>query len=128
MVREAYVSRDGKEWLGTVTQVYSHFSFRIQMARRHGPFAGVGQNEPIKKLEGFSNLWEARVRHDGIQYRLFFRFATIAGRPAVVVDSGTTKKGRQLPRHVLERADRRLDAYIEALEEYPKLRELDRFR
>jgi hypothetical protein len=128
LVREAYVSRDGKEWLGTVTQVYSHFSFRIQMARRHGPYAGVSAHEPIKKLAGFSDLWEVRVQHGGDQYRLFFKFTPIAGRPAVVVDSGAMKKGRLLPRRVLERADRRLDAYIEALEQDPELRELDRFK
>lgn len=132
---EAYVSKDGVAWMlachpqeDVVAKVASDLIMRLQQVRAMGPLYGQDPGQPIKKLEAFDNLWESRVRHKTGWYRQFFRITTIAGRSAVVFIDGAVKKGSNLPRHVLEAADRRLDAYSAKLQADPALREADRVK
>lgn len=132
---EAYVSKDGKAWMTSchpqkdvVAKVASDLITRLQRVRTMGPLYGKDPGEPIKKLEGFDNLWESRVRHRTGWYRQFFRFTTVAGHAAAVFIDGAVKKGNNLPRHVLEAADRRLDAYTAELQDNPAQREADRVK
>lgn len=113
---------------GVPAELVSDLVVRIQKVRVLGELYGKDKDEPIKKLDGFDDLWESRVRHANERYRHFFKFASIAGRPSVVFDDGVAKKVRRLPRRVLERADRRLDAYIDELQTNPNAQERDRVR
>jgi hypothetical protein len=120
--RTAYVSRRGRDWMLTChpdpaarAEVISDLILRMQMAAALGPIYGADRGQPIRKLEGFENLWESRVRHASGWYRQFFRFTSIAGERAVVFVDGTKKASRRLPQHVLDAAARRLDLYVEAL-------------
>lgn len=126
-VRDAYVSPAGRAWMlnGVPAEPLSDLVVRIQKVRVLGELYGKDKDEPIKKLEGFDDLWESRVRHGNERYRQFFKFASIGGRRAVVFDDGTSKKTRRLPPRVLERADRRLDGYIDELQTHPHARERD---
>ena len=130
---EAYITLDGKRWMGAchpqcdvAGEVGADLVMRMEKTRALGPRYGGDPGSPIKKLAGFENLWESRVRHATGQYRQFFRFTQIRSRASVVFIDGTVKKGRSLPRHVLEAADRRLDAYVAALQADPLLRDSDR--
>lgn len=130
---EAYISLDGKQWMrachpqrDVAGVVGADLVIRMEMTRALGPGYGLVAGPPVKKLAGFDNLWESRVRHATGQYRQFFRFTQIAGRDSAVFIDGTAKKGRRLPRHVLESFDRRLNAYVAALEADPLLRDTDR--
>jgi hypothetical protein len=132
---DVYVSVGGTDWMTSChpqedvrAQVGSHLMTRIQRVRDMGALYGQDPGQPIKKLEGFDNLWESRVHHSTGWYRQFFRITTIAGRRAAVFVDGAVKKGADLPRYVLEAADRRLDVYVAELEAKPRLRESDRFR
>ncbi len=132
---EAYVSQDGVAWMigchpqdDVVAKVASDLIKRLQGVRALGPLYGQDTGRPIKKLEAFDNLWESRVRHKTGWYRQFFRFTPIAGRSAAVFINGAVKKGNNLPRHVLEAAERRLDAYTAELAASPTLQEADRVK
>lgn len=132
---EAYVSKDGKTWMTSchpqedvVAKVASDLIWRIQRVRDLGLLYGQDPGQPIKKLEAFDNLWESRVRHRTGWYRQFFRITTVAGHAAIVFIDGAVKKGNNLPRHVLEAADRRLDAYVAELQSNSSLRETDRVK
>jgi hypothetical protein len=132
-LNDAYVSDDGVAWMSschrqedTVRDVGRRLYKRIERVRDLGALYGRDPGQPIKKLEGFDNLWESRVHHSTGWYRQFFRITTIAGSRAVIFVGGAVKKGADLPRHVLVAADRRLDAYEAALEATPRLRETDR--
>jgi hypothetical protein len=119
--RDVYVSRRGKEWMSTchaqpdvLSEVFSDLIDRLLHVRAMGELYGKDPHEPIKKLEGFDNLWETRVRHRAGQFRQFFRFSAVAGRPAVIVVDGVAKKG-DLPRRELAVFNARLDRYELAL-------------
>lgn len=133
MTHQAYVSPGGKAWMKTchpqpdvLADIYVDLIFHINHIQVEGPAYGATAGEPIKKLRGFENLWETRVRHRAGQTRQFFRFVTIAGERAAIFVDGAAKKGRSLSRHVLEAADARLDAYQVELERQPASRERDR--
>jgi hypothetical protein len=133
MAHQAYVSPGGKAWMTTchpqqdvLAEIYVDLIFHINNVQIQGPFYGASAGQPIKRLQGFENLWESRVRHRAGQTRQFFRFVTIAGERAAIFVDGTAKKGRFVPRHVLEAADARLDAYEADLERQPASRERDR--
>jgi hypothetical protein len=111
-----------------VVEIASDLIYRIQMTRRLGELYGANAGEPIKKMDGFDNLWESRVRHPTGQYRQFFTFADIGGAPAMVYDRGTMKKRGRLPRKQLEVAEARLNAYVHELETNSYRREQDRIR
>lgn len=130
---DAYLSDEGIAWMSkchrqedVVRDVGKRLYKRIQRVRDMGALYGQDPGQPIKKLEGFDNLWESRVHHSTGWYRQFFRFTTIGGRRAVIFVDGAVKKGADLPRHILAAADRRLDAYQSALEADLRLRETDR--
>ena len=132
---EAYVSKDGVTWMthchpqgDVVAKVASDLITRLQRVRAMGALYGQDPGQPIKKLEAFDNLWESRVRHRTGRYRQFFRITTVGGHAAVVFIDGAVKKGNNLPRHVLEAADRRLDAYLAELQSNPAVREADRVK
>ncbi|MBA2719044.1 MAG: hypothetical protein H0U52_07375 [Chloroflexi bacterium] len=132
MAHQAYVSPGGKAWMKTchpqqdvLAGIYVDLIFHIHHVQIQGRFYGASAGEPIKKLQGFENLWESRVRHRAGQARQFFRFVTIAGERAAIFVDGTAKKGRLLSRHVLEAANARLDAYQVELERQPASRERD---
>jgi hypothetical protein len=111
-----------------VGEVASDLVFRIQMTRRVGRLYGANAGEPIKKIDGFDNLWESRVRHHTGQYRQFFAFVDIGGEPALVYDRGMVKRRGRLPRKQLEVAEARLAVYIHELETNSYRREQDRIR
>ncbi len=132
-LNDAYVSDDGVAWMSSchrqedvVRNVGTRLYKRIERVRDMGALYGRDPGQPIKKLEGFDNLWESRVHHSTGWYRQFFRITTIGGRRAVIFVDGAVKKGAELPRYVLAAADRRLDAYEAALESNPSLRQTDR--
>lgn len=135
MAHQAYVSPGGKAWMRTchpqpdaLAELLDGLIFHIQHVIVQGPLYGASGGEPIKKLQGFDNLWESRVRHRAGQARQFFRFATITGERAAIFVDGTAKKGRLLPLHVLQAANVRLDAYEIELESRSASRERDRVR
>jgi hypothetical protein len=132
---EVYVSPAGREWMmslsrdqGVLAAVLSDLVLRLQKVRELGPLYGADPGRPIRKLDGFENLWESRVRHRRTQYRQFFRFTTIAGRQAAVFIGGTQKRGAALPRHALETATRQLDDYIAELAVSQPQQDTDRAR
>jgi Phage derived protein Gp49-like (DUF891) len=114
--------------LEIVAEVVSDLVYRIQMTRRLGELYGANAGEPIKKMDGFANLWESRVRHPTGQYRQFFAFVDIDGVPSLVYDRGMVKRRGQLPRKQLEVANTRLATYIHELETNSDRRERDRIR
>lgn len=114
--------------LEVVAEVASDLVYRIQMTRRLGELYGANAGAPIKKMDGFADLWESRVRHPTGQYRQFFAFVDINGAPSLVYDRGIVKRRGRLPRQQLEVADARLAAYIHELESDPHRREQDRIR
>lgn len=108
-----------------VVTVANALIIRIRKIQALGELYGADHGRPIRKLEGFENLWESRVQHPTGWYRQFFRFVSINGQAAAVFVDGVTKKGRNLPRHVLEAADRRLDAYLSELRADPAVQQRD---
>jgi len=115
--RDLYVSRRGKQWMmschaqpDVLTAVLSDLVDRLLHVRAMGEIYGKDPGEPIKKLEGFENLWESRVRHRAGRFRQFFRFTSVAGRPAAIAVDGVTKKG-DLPHRELATFNARLDRY-----------------
>lgn len=133
--RMAYVSPGGSDWMTSchpeataLADILNDLITRIQMVQKLGPLYGADPGQPIRKLEGFDDLWETRIRHASGWYRQFFRFASIAGDSSAVFIDGTKKTRRQLPRHVLQAAERRLDLYVEALGASPRVRDRDRLR
>ena len=133
--RRAYISPGGRDWMtnchpepNALADILNDLILRIQKIQALGPLYGADPGQPIRKLEGFDNLWETRVRHASGWYRQFFRFVSIAGESSAVFIDGTKKSRRQLPRHALQAADRRLDLYVESLTEDPSIRDLHRLR
>jgi hypothetical protein len=131
---DAYVSDRGKKWMtgchpqpDVVAEVASDLIHRIKKTRELGPLYGRDKDDPIKKLQGFENLWESRVRHATGIYRQFFRFASVNGKRSVVFVDGVLKKGRSLSRQELVTFDRRLDAYVDDLSD-PQIRKKDLVR
>ena len=110
--------------LDVVAEVASDLIHRIKKTQELGPLYGRDKDDPIKKLQGFENLWESRVRHATGTYRQFFRFASVDGRRAAVFVDGTVKKSRSLTRQEMVTFDRRLDAYLDDLTD-PKIRTKD---
>jgi hypothetical protein len=131
---DAYVSDRGKKWMtachpqpDVVAEVASDLIHRIRKTRELGPLYGREKDDPIKKLQGFENLWESRVRHATGIYRQFFRFASVNGSRSVVFVDGVVKKSRLLSRQELVTFDRRLDAYLDDLSD-PQIRTKDLVR
>lgn len=132
---EIYLSKGAKAWLKSchrqpdvLGEVMSDFCVRYQGVADLGELYGANKDQPIKKLEGFADLWEARVRHPTGLYRQFFRFVSIEHRRAAAFVDGAVKKGRFLPRSYLEAVNRRLDTYVAQLKEDATLRSSDRMR
>lgn len=111
-----------------VATVANALIIRIQNVQVLGELYGANKDRPIRKLEGFDNLWESRVRHPTGWYRQFFRFVSINRQAAAIFIDGVTKKERSLPRHVLEAANRRLDTYVAELLATPSIQTKDRVR
>lgn len=115
---EVFISPEGRAWMTTCHSDQKLLGYlldklitRLQMVQALGELYGADGNHPIKKLEGFENLWETRVRKGRINSRQFFRFTRIGGRRAAVVIDGALKQGDELPRNVMEAANARLDKY-----------------
>jgi hypothetical protein len=132
---DVYVSREVREWMTSchpdddvVATVASAFAFRLQKLAALARLYGKEANDPVKKLQGFRELWEARVRHPTGAYRLFFTFASVGGPEVIAVGDHAVKKGRSLSRRQLQAAERRVDRYVAALAADPRLRDRDRMR
>lgn len=130
-----YLSEDAGTWLGSchpqddvVADVASKFIYRLQKVAELGRLYGKEAGDPIKKLEGFDELWEVRVRHSTGWYRLFFAFAEISGEHSAAFDYGLVKKERNAPRHEYEKADRRVHDYVRRLRADGDLRLRNRAR
>lgn len=94
---------------------------RIVKTRIHGPRYAMLAGRPIWKLRAYDDLWESRVRGSVTSFRQFFRFTRIAGRPAAVFIDGAQKNRANLPKHVLDAAERRLDKFVVELAADPSL-------
>jgi hypothetical protein len=98
-----------------------HVGLVTEPSRRRAVDEETG--DPIKKLDGFDELWEARVRHSTGWYRLFFTFAEIDGDQAAAFDYGLVKQERNAPRHEYKKADRRVrDSSTSATGRKPRCR------
>jgi len=127
---DLYLSPAGKEWMyrchpqpDVRADVAADLVQRILMTRELGPEYAKLTGKPIWKLRGYDNLWEVRVRHPVTSFRQFFRFTRIAGRRAAVFIDGVQKNQADLPKHVLDAADRRLDAFVVELAANPSLQQ-----
>lgn len=127
---QAYVSPAGRLWMlechrqpDVRAVVVSDLVHHIKMIRVEGPEYGVTSGRPIRKLRTYDNVWETRVRHPIGQFRQFFRFTHIDECPAVVFIDGELKKGANLPKHILDRAERRLDLFVTELLSDPSLQD-----
>jgi Phage derived protein Gp49-like (DUF891) len=132
---QAYVSPAGQTWMvachpqqDVLTEVLSDLILRIHMVQALGPSYGSHKDQPIKKLAGFDDMWESRVRHPSGLYRQFFRFTSVAGQRSAAFVDGAVKKGRRLPRHTMEAAARRLDDYVAELHANPNAQARDRVK
>lgn len=119
---DAYVSPAGKEWMRDChpqpdvrSEVAADLVQRILMTRELGPAYAKQSGKPIWKLRAYDNLWESRVRHSVTSFRQFFRFTRIGGRRSVVFIDGVQKNRADLPKHVFDAAERRLDAFVAEL-------------
>lgn len=61
-----------------------------------------------RKLEGYSNLWEMRLKSQGLTIRVFYAYA---GKNRAVLISGFAKKSQKTPARELERAANLLRLY-----------------
>jgi hypothetical protein len=125
---DAYVSPAGKEWMldchpqaDVSAEVAAEAVHHIRMARAEGPAFGLGPGRPILKMRAYDDMWESRIRHRVSSFRQFFRFTRIAGRPAVVFIDGAQKNRENLPKHVLDAAERRLNRFVSELASDPAL-------
>jgi hypothetical protein len=116
---DAYVSPAGKEWMldchpqrDVRADVAADLVERIIKARIHGPQYAMQSGKPIWKLRAYDDLWESRVYHSVTSFRQFFRFTVIAGRRAAVFIDGVQKNRENLPKHILDAAERRLDEFV----------------
>jgi len=127
---DAYVSPAGVEWMldchpqpDVKAEVAADLVHRIRQARIDGPSYAKLPGKPIWKLRAYDDLWESRVQHRVTSFRQFFRFTRIAGRPAAVFVDGVQKNRENLPKHVLDAAERRLDAFVLELAADPSLQQ-----
>jgi hypothetical protein len=125
---DAYVSPAGKEWMldchpkpDVRAEVAADLVERIIRIRVHGPCYAMLPGRPIWKLRAYDDLWESRVGHPVTSFRQFFRFTRIAGRPAAVFIDGVQKNRANVPKHVLDTAERRLDLFVTKLAADPFL-------
>lgn len=116
---EFFISNEARDWLmscttdqAAFTRIASHFSLIFQKLQIAGPRVG----EPdIKKLIATDEIWEIRVKDPTGAYRMFFRFGKIGRQRIVAVAYGRKKSEQNLPRSVIDQAQRKVDAFLAEL-------------
>jgi len=116
---EVHLSIEARDWLigcttdqAALARVMSSFSLIFQKLEIAGPRVG----EPdIKKLIATVELWEARVKDPTGAYRMFFRFGRIGDRRIAAVAYGRKKSRQAFPRSVIDRTQRKVDAFLAEL-------------
>jgi len=93
-----------------VEQVSLRFERIFGLLERNGTAIGMPF---VRKIHGYQNLWEMRVRHSTGAYRLFFG---VKGN-VIAVAIGAWKNDEKFPPAVYNRARDQVDAFMETLQD-----------
>lgn len=87
----------------------------FDMLEHVGPLIG---KRHAKRIRGADNLWEARVNDPTGAYRIFFGYGRrIEQRTVIAVAHPWRKTENQLPPRVRDTARKRVNAYLEDLDD-----------
>jgi hypothetical protein len=112
------VSHEVEKWLDTDSHpdpriragIYAKFKFKADLLADNGTLI---DGDHIRKVAGYTNLWEIRIKEGTILHRFFFGLGDggVIGVACVVA-----KTSSQLRPAVLKNAERRVADYLTSLE------------
>ena len=103
---------DVNEFLGSIPKKAREKFFKSMKKTEQGI-----SGEWFKKMAGTKNIWEFRVQHMKMWYRIFaFLYKSKEGLKLILCTSGITKSQNKTPKKDIDRAERIKREYLDSLE------------